>query len=571
MEDEYKMLVNLENRAMCEPRSGPNAVAWINQDQYSQDFDDVDDNMFFHRVESDQLIYQDRKKKGKMIGKYVIGELLGEGSYGKVKESLDSETLCRSAIKIMKKRKLRRIPNGEQNVMSSLNWTSKGIPINGDSLTHLIFVNDVVLLSEFPQELRLMVEELRTANKVGLEINLSKTKVMFNRNSVIQPITTGNVALNQVDRYNYLRQLISIDRNWVPEVRRRVAQGLASFKLFEQCLAQQATYLLEAEGIRPMCPTCTNVLARYLVEKISKFSTQYGNKDPREISLLKKLQHKNVIELMDVIENKEKEKLYMILEYCVIGLHELLESSSEKMFPVWQAHGYFIQLIDGLEYLHSCGIIHKDIKPGNLLLATDETLKISDLGVAEALDRFAVSDMSQTSQGSPAFQPPEIANGLEEFSGFQVDVWSSGITLYNITTGKYPFEGDNIFKLFENIGKGEYKIPEEVDSLLRNLLEGLFWVKKKHPRIVQPVKLNPLPGGDIFRSMTVIPYLQDIHSESDSESGLLTAQELNEQQKEEYIAEEKTFKNVVVPSQQDKSRRKKKTGCSNKFSSCKQS
>ncbi|KAG1689326.1 Proton channel OtopLc [Nymphon striatum] len=71
-----------------------------------------------------------------------------------------------------------------------------------------------------------MVEELRTAsNKVGLEINLSKTKVMFNRNVEIQPIMTGNVALDQVDRYTYLGQLISIHRDWEPEVRRRVALG----------------------------------------------------------------------------------------------------------------------------------------------------------------------------------------------------------------------------------------------------------------------------------------------------------------------------------------------------------
>uniref|UniRef100_S4RSP2 non-specific serine/threonine protein kinase n=1 Tax=Petromyzon marinus TaxID=7757 RepID=S4RSP2_PETMA len=88
---------------------------------------------------------------------------------------------------------------------------------------------------------------------------------------------------------------------------------------------------------------------------------------------------------------------------------------------------YFSQLVDGLEYLHSQGIVHKDIKPGNLLLTTEGTLKISDLGVAETARKVCYI---QTSQGSPAFQPPEIANGLETFSGFKVDIWSSGVTLY---------------------------------------------------------------------------------------------------------------------------------------------
>ncbi|KAG1714075.1 putative phosphoenolpyruvate synthase [Nymphon striatum] len=117
-----------------------------------------------------------------------------------------------------------------ENVFRGLNWTSKGIPINGDRLTNLRFADDVVLFSESPQELQLMVEELRTASsKVGLEINLSKTKVMFNRNIEIQPIMTGNVALDQVDRYIYLGQLISIHRDWEPEVRRRVALGWQAF------------------------------------------------------------------------------------------------------------------------------------------------------------------------------------------------------------------------------------------------------------------------------------------------------------------------------------------------------
>lgn len=71
------------------------------------------------------------------------------------------------------------------------------------------------------------------------------------------------------------------------------------------------------------------------------------------------------------------------MEFCVGSLQGMLDSTPNKRFPQCQVHGYFLQLIDGLEYLHSMRIIHKDIKPGNLLLTLSGDLKISDLGVAE--------------------------------------------------------------------------------------------------------------------------------------------------------------------------------------------
>ncbi len=82
----------------------------------------------------------------------------------------------------------------------------------------------------------------------------------------------------------------------------------------------------------------------------------------------------------------------------------------------------------GLEYLHSRGVVHKDIKPGNLLLTTDERIKITDFGVAELLSPYVKDDRCTASQGSPMFQPPQVANG-ESFAGFKLDVWSSGVTL----------------------------------------------------------------------------------------------------------------------------------------------
>lgn len=103
----------------------------------------------------------------------------------------------------------------------------------------------------------------------------------------------------------------------------------------------------------------------------------------REIKLLRTLKNKNVINLVDVLYNHEKQKMYLIMEFCVGSLQGMLESTPKKRFPLFQAHGYFLQLTDGLEYLHSMRIIHKDIKPGNLLLTLEGNLKISDLGVAE--------------------------------------------------------------------------------------------------------------------------------------------------------------------------------------------
>ncbi|XP_059418908.1 serine/threonine-protein kinase STK11 [Carassius carassius] len=335
---------------------------------------------FIHRIDSTEVIYQPRRKRAKLIGKYLMGDLLGEGSYGKVKEMLDSETLCRRAVKILKKKKLRRIPNGEANVK-------------------------------------------------------------------------------------------------------------------------------------------------------------------KEIQLLRRLQHKNIIQLVDVLYNDEKQKMYMVMEYCVCGMQEMLDSVPEKRFPVFQAHGYFCQLLDGLEYLHSQGIVHKDIKPGNLLLTTDGALKISDLGVAEALHPFAEDDTCRTSQGSPAFQPPEIANGLDTFSGFKVDIWSAGVTLYNITTSLYPFEGDNIYKLFENIGKGDYTVPEECGPQLSDLLRGMLeydpvkrfsiqrirqhnWVRKKHPPSEPPVPIPPsAETRDPWRSLTVMPYLEDLHGYTEDEDELFDAED----------------------------------------------
>jgi len=188
------------------------------------------------------------------------------------------------------------------------------------------------------------------------------------------------------------------------------------------------------------------------------------------------------------------------MEHCVVTLQDMLDASSTNRLPIHQSHRYFTQLIDGLEYLHNARVIHKDIKPGNLLLSRDQTLKITDFGVAEEINLYAKDDTCYISNGTPRFQPPEIASGLASFKGSAVDIWAAGVTLYNCVTGLYPFNGENIYKLYEQIEACQLHIPREVpidlETVLRGMLEKDFstrfslaqirkavWFRRRHPKI----------------------------------------------------------------------------------------
>ena len=95
-------------------------LGWANEGMDGNGDVDLAHLIAIERVDSRDVVFDNRPKKTKILGKYVMGDVLGEGSYAKVKECIDQETLCRRAIKIMKRKKLRKIPNGEQNVQREI-------------------------------------------------------------------------------------------------------------------------------------------------------------------------------------------------------------------------------------------------------------------------------------------------------------------------------------------------------------------------------------------------------------------------------------------------------------------
>ncbi|CAH0549237.1 unnamed protein product [Brassicogethes aeneus] len=204
----------------------------------------------------------------------------------------------------------------------------------------------------------------------------------------------------------------------------------------------------------------------------------------REIAILKKLDHPNVVKLVEVLDDPVEDHLYLVFELLERG--QVLEVPTDKPLLEEEAWAYFRDVILGIEYLHYQRIIHRDIKPANLLLSENNRVQIADLGVC---NEFHGSDafLSSTA-GTPAFTAPEaLGEQRAGFSGKGADIWSMGVTLYAFVYGKIPFFDDNIIGLYQKIKNQAVYFPEspEVSDNLKDLIRKML-IKDPTNRITLP-------------------------------------------------------------------------------------
>ncbi|XP_055511731.1 calcium/calmodulin-dependent protein kinase kinase 2-like isoform X1 [Leucoraja erinacea] len=210
----------------------------------------------------------------------------------------------------------------------------------------------------------------------------------------------------------------------------------------------------------------------------------------QEIAILKKLDHPNVVKLIEVLDDPSEDHLYMVFELVKQG--PVMEVPTDKPLTEEQARFYFQDLTMGIEFLHYQKIIHRDIKPSNLLVGEDGRIKIADFGVS---NQFEGTDALLTSSvGTPAFMAPEtILVSRRNFHGKALDVWAMGVTLYCFVVGQCPFMDDQILSLHNKIKNYPVEFPEqpelseEVKSLIFKMLD-----KNPETRItVSQIKLHP--------------------------------------------------------------------------------
>lgn len=196
----------------------------------------------------------------------------------------------------------------------------------------------------------------------------------------------------------------------------------------------------------------------------------------RETNLMRKLKHKNIINLHDVIYDKTYNNIYLILDYCKRG--DLTGFLDNKPLKEIYAKKYLRQLKDGLKYLLENNIMHRDLKPQNILITDNYDLVITDFGFARYID-INNDVMIQTLCGTPMYMAPEIM----KYKKYDIksDLWSVGVILYQMLFASPPFSAKNFIDLVKNIETKDIVIPDNynISPECKDLLFGLL---KKDPK-----------------------------------------------------------------------------------------
>mmetsp|Transcript_8180 Transcript_8180/g.14573 ORF Transcript_8180/g.14573 Transcript_8180/m.14573 type:complete len:561 (-) Transcript_8180:225-1907(-) len=239
------------------------------------------------------------------------------------------------------------------------------------------------------------------------------------------------------------------------------------------------------------------------------------NLDSREEqAVMKKLIHPNICRQRDTLLDAADERIILVIEYMARGV--VMDSGKlEGVKPLSEegVREIMRDVVNGLEYLHFNEVVHRDIKPDNLLRAGDGTVKLGDFGECKIYNLKGASQAGKPSApGTPAFLAPELC--LSEHApkappeAYPADIWSLGATIYYMVYGRAPFLAKSVFEIHDAICTQKLEFPrtpktsKEIVDLLKKML-----VKEPAKRItLQEMKCHPWFGEKVVQKTPLVKY-----------------------------------------------------------------
>ncbi|BHF83487.1 Serine/threonine-protein kinase stk11 [Sparganum proliferum] len=407
---------------------------------------------------------QPHRKAPKVVGgRYLLGETIGRGSYGKVKDCIDLVTLRRCAVKIVSKVGVRKIPGGWNQAL-----TEAGLLRRLPPHRHIVSLIAVFRLTG-PDRLAMVMEHclgsVHDLQAAGVLLLADPPQTPPSQCPPDQSVGQGHHAVGDqsggapTQAAGAFHRIATDPSSLNPDQhppgwhRRLLEEGLNGDETWAAAAAAAA-----AAGRKGSM----NQAAEDLTSNFQQF----------------------------------------------------------RRLPEAQAHAYILQVIDGLAYLHRNRIIHRDIKPANLLISpapgcgldacalyahdnaspsataiaaafepgilpyAPETvlqlsrgylIKLADFGVSASLSAFTDTFQVGGGQTTPAVQPPEVAKGSQSlFDGPKLDIYSAGVSLFFMLTGRVPFSSPNVLQIFEAIAEGFYVIPGHISAPAAHLIRGMM-------------------------------------------------------------------------------------------------
>ena len=214
----------------------------------------------------------------------------------------------------------------------------------------------------------------------------------------------------------------------------------------------------------------------------------------REIKILHRLDHPNIVKLHEVVDTPKH--LHLVLE-CIVGcsLNDMIKSKADNKLTEQEAKKVYTQLLEALKYCHELNVAHRDLKLDNILIDREKNVKLIDFGFSTC---FPPGKKIKLFCGTPSYMAPEIVS-KKEYEGGPADVWALGVILFVMLLGTFPFKGAYDKELYRKIQRGRFLVGNTTSDFAKKLIYQILQLEpRKRPSVKEILKSEWLTCSGIF-------------------------------------------------------------------------